>query len=293
MTIENYLQELLSFQELTPEQERTLQAHKNEITNFLREEFGGDPSIKYAGSHAKGTMIQENYDLDIVCYFPSSDTRTLKEIRDDVSVHLSKKYILEEKASAERILNLKGVTAPHSYHIDVVPGRFIEGTTDVFINIASGDKQRLQTNLKTHIDHIANSGCTEIIRLTKLWAYRNGIHIKTFILELFVIRALSGSRNKSVLKESFLKVIEEFKDEFGQVELEDPANSNNVVSRTISQSDKAMVTHIAKESFEKINNSDDLDNWKDVFKDTDSTHSTSTISTSKVVGFVPHSPWCN
>ena len=50
----------------------------------------------------------------------------------------------------------------------------------------------MQTNLKTHIDHIKNSGCVPVIRLVKLWARRNNVEIKTFVLELFVIRAVSG-----------------------------------------------------------------------------------------------------
>ena len=89
MIPENFLQELLASQDLLPEQERALQAHKKEITDFLRAEFGDVPVIKYAGSREKGTMIQDRYDLDIVCYFPSSDTRTLKQIRQDVSARLA------------------------------------------------------------------------------------------------------------------------------------------------------------------------------------------------------------
>lgn len=95
-------------------------------------------------------------------------------------------------------MDLKGSQAPVDFHIDVVPGRFIEGTTDVFLNVAYGDKQRMQTNLKTHINHIKDSGCVEIIRLVKLWAHRNNIKIKTFILELFVVKVLSEYREKAI-----------------------------------------------------------------------------------------------
>lgn len=269
-TINNYLKTLLASQDLKPEQEQTLQVHKTEVTNFLRAEFGADPKIKYAGSHEKGTMIRENYDLDIVCYFPSTDTRSLKEIRDDVSTHLSKKYVLQDKASAERIMNLKGASAPQGYHIDVVPGRFIEGSDDVFIHVAYGDKERMQTNLKTHIKHIAESGCVPVIRLVKVWAHRKNVHIKTFILELFVVEALKGSQNKSDLKASFLKVMEAFKDKFGNLQLVDPANpTGNVVSRTISSSDKAMTANAGEEAFNQIDGSDDLSDWKEVFGDQD------------------------
>ena len=69
-------------------------------------------------------MLADKYDLDIVCYFPSGDTRSLREIRADVSTHLRKKYVVQPKASAERITSLKETSTPSGYHIDVVPGRF-------------------------------------------------------------------------------------------------------------------------------------------------------------------------
>lgn len=212
-------------------------------------------------------MIRDSYDLDIVCYFPSTDTRSLKEIRQDVSDHLSKRYLMQDKASAERITNLKGSSSPHSYHIDVVPGRFIEGTKDVFLHVAYGDRERMQTNLKTHIDYIANSGCVPVIRLVKVWSNRNNVQIKTFILELFVVKSLEGFRDKGNLKLSFRKVMEAFKNDFGSTALVDPANTANPVSRLISSSDKVMVSHAAGEAFDKIEFSDNLVDWKAVFRE--------------------------
>lgn len=266
----SYLQNLLKSQDLKPEQERTLQVHKEEVASFLRAEFGDDPIIKYAGSREKGTMIRDNYDLDIVCYFPSTDTRSLKEIRGDVSDHLNKKYVMEDKASAERILSLKGSTTPHGYHIDVVPGRFIEGSSDVFLHLAGeGDKERLLTNLKTHINYISKSGCVPVIRLAKIWAHRNHIDVKTFVLELFVVDALSGSRTKDNLKISFLKVLEVMKDRFAVAQLIDPANANNIVSRLVSATSKAAVVRAAEETFNLLNDSNELADWISVLGELD------------------------
>jgi len=247
---------------------QVLHSHKDEITKFLRKEFGNDPVIKYAGSYAKGTMIQESYDLDIVCYFPSTDSRTLKEIHDDVANRLKKGYLVEEKASAVRILNLKGSTSLNDYHVDVVPGRFIEGSSDVFLHVAYGEKERMQTNLEVHINHIVKSGCVDVIKLVKLWNYRNNLTIKTFVLEIFVVRALEGFREKADLKRSFLKVIQSFKDEFESVELQDPANpTGNIISKLISPSHRILVVQAAKETFAKIEKSDQVELWKKVFRD--------------------------
>jgi hypothetical protein len=292
-TINNYLKNLLISQELTPEQERTLQAHKKEVTDFLNIEFGDDaPKIKYAGSREKGTMIRDNYDLDIVCYFPSTDARSLKEIRDDVSVHLNKKYMMQEKASAERILNLKDSTAPHSYHIDVVPGRFIADTDDVFIYLAEGDKDYLKTNLKTHIETIVNSECVPVIRLAKIWAHRNKLEIKTFVLELFVVDALKGSRTKNDLKVSFLKVMEEMKNRFTTAMIEDPANTNNVVSRLVPSSSKIIVARAAETAFNKLDGSNELLDWKTILGDILHSGLLNTPHTTSA-GLIPAAPWCD
>jgi hypothetical protein len=288
MTTEQFLQGLLTGQELTPDQENALQAHKTEVTAYLRTEFGQSPVIKYAGSREKGTLIADKYDLDVVCYFPSSDTRSLKDIRQDVSTHLRKKYVIEPKASAERILNLKGASAPIDYHVDVVPGRFIEQSKDVFLHVAYGEKERMQTNLKVHIDHIVNSGCVPVIRLAKLWAQRNHLSIKTFVLELFVVRTLSGSQSKSNLTKSFRQLLEALRDDFGQVKLVDPANTNNIVSQLVDSSTKALVSLAAKSALEAAGDSDQLEGWQAVFREARS--APAIITKGPNAGFVPHAP---
>ena len=59
-----------------------------------------------------------------------------------------------------------------------------------------------------------NSGCVPVIRLMKLWVHRNNVNIKTFVLELFVVQSLSGSRNKNNYEKVFLGTLEAFKNEF-------------------------------------------------------------------------------
>lgn len=297
MTTTKYLEKLLATQDLSEKQEKDLQSHKEEVTKFLREEFGNDPVIKYAGSREKGTMICDSYDLDIVCYFPSSDERSLKEIREDVAIRLTEKYILTHKSSAERILDLKGSEVPADFHIDVVPGRFIKDTKDVFLHVASGDKERMQTNLKVHIDHIINSGCTPIIRLVKLWTRRNNISIRTFVLELFVVHALSGYQNKGDLAKGFIKVLQAFKDDFSSTRLEDPANTNNIVSELVEDSDKRVISQAAESTLKVIEESEDIENWEKVFKDESDSSKASIASVAAATGyavggsFTPPSQW--
>ena len=63
MSPEKVLQDLLESQTLKPEQELNLKAHKKEVTDYLIAEFQEkNPTIKYAGSYEKGTMIRDCYD---------------------------------------------------------------------------------------------------------------------------------------------------------------------------------------------------------------------------------------
>ena len=103
MTDNQYLESVIKTQCLSAEELKELEQHRLEIESLLREKIGSKPIIKYAGSKAKGTMIKENYDLDMVCYFLSDEGRTLKELYEYVKGILSAKYIVEPKASALRI----------------------------------------------------------------------------------------------------------------------------------------------------------------------------------------------
>jgi hypothetical protein len=109
-------------------------------------------------------------------------------------------------------------------HIDVVPGRSVDGYEgDVFLHQDDGEKERLKTNLDTHIAHIRDSGVTDAIRLMKLWNVRNGVGAKTFVLELLVVELLK-QRKRSGLAAQLEHVWTEFRDNAEALAVEDPAN---------------------------------------------------------------------
>jgi predicted nucleotidyltransferase len=285
-----YLANLLSSQELQSEDYEKLESHRTEVESFLREEFGEDPNnpaIKLAGSVKKGTAVKESYDLDLVVYFPSSDTRTLKEIHSDVMKKLLRRYEVELKSSALRIKSLDSAGFVHDYHIDVVPGRFIsDPPKDTFLYINDPDRERLQTNLKRHIEYVTNSGCVEIIKLVKIWKKRSNVHLKTFVLELFVIDELSGYGHKDDLEKSFFKTMEGFRDNVNRL-LIDPANSANIVSKIVSDADKSLAAGAARRTMD-ILNENSAEKWQLVFKET---HPAKSFPTPTIITATPARPW--
>src|SRR5271165_2691701 len=131
MTMSNndFLREVLRAHEIQPNspEMRALQDARKEVEALLRDTFPDcSPTIRYGGSKAKGTMVLEDYDLDIVCYFPRDEDRageTIEQIYFNVREALATKYRVVEKRTALRVKN-----QDVDLFIDVVPGRFIDAS---------------------------------------------------------------------------------------------------------------------------------------------------------------------
>ena len=148
-----------------------------------------------------------------------------------MSAALQKKYHVNPRTTALRVLD-----HDNDLHIDVVPGRFIDSSeTYAFLHQNGGQKRWLQTNLDRHIKHVTESGCIEDIRLGKLWKRRVGVAVRTFPLELLVIKILNGSGIKG-LDNRFRYLLAEIAAKARDIAIEDPANSDNNVGDTMDRS---------------------------------------------------------
>ena len=268
MTADEYLSEVLASQALGDDSEelKALQTHRSDVEKLIRDNFKNTAlTIRYAGSKAKGTMNKESYDLDIVSYVASGDNtagETLENIYENHKKALGKKYIVEPKGSALRIKGCDPVNLGVDFHIDVVPGRFTDDTkTDAYLYQSGGDKTRLKTNLDVHLDHVRNSGVIDAIRIAKLWRFRNGLPVRTFVLELAVIKLLKDQKTKclSAQMEHFWT---ELRDNPANLCIEDPANPNgNDLSKCLNDNLKSQLASAAKRTLEQIKSSD----WEVVF----------------------------
>ncbi len=253
MSGNDYLEALLESQRLDESSEEwaQLDAEAVKIEAILREAFPNSRlTFTHGGSRAKRTMIREDYDLDEVAYFEHDATEpgaTLKEIYDSVASVLSEHYTVRRKRSALRLRTKDGKTL----WIDVVPGRYVDNTfTDVFIHQNEGDKERLKTNIETHIRHVRDSGCTDIIMLGKLWRTRNGLRrdLKTFPLELMVIEVLSAD-NSGDTEDRFERVLTAFADDIDSISIEDPANpTGNDLNQALSDNLRKRMAKIARDT---------------------------------------------
>jgi hypothetical protein len=266
MTDKEYLEKVLDNQKLEEGSDELtkLRERRDEIESFLREKFKDyEIKIYYAGSYKKKTLIKELYDLDLTCYFLNDCGKTLEEIYNEVAKALREKYFVKEKASALRVKSKDG---NDDFHIDVVPGRYIDkinGNTkiDVFLYRSTEDEHRLKTNLYKHLEHIRDSQLRKEIRLAKLWRIRNSLSIRTFPLELLVIKALENSEKKDQLDDRMKEFWEELRDNIDNISIIDPANSNNDLSEVFNDTVKNELSKTAKRTLEIIEES----GWEAVF----------------------------
>ena len=268
MTINSYLSEILASQALGDDSDeiKALQKHRAEVEKLLCAHFkDSSPTIRYAGSKAKGTMNKESYDLDTICYFASGDTSagdTLEDIYVNTKKALEKDYLVEQKGSALRLKGRHEKDLGVDFHIDVVPGRFTDDTkTDAYLYQSTGDKKRLKTNLDVHLKHVKESGVIDAIRLAKLWKVRNGLPIRTFVLELALIKLLKGKTDKD-LSQQMEHFWTELRDNSANLSVEDPANPNgNDLSKELDDNLKSQLASAAKRTLAQIDSS----GWEAVF----------------------------
>lgn len=268
MTNEGYLKAVVEQQSLSNDSDeiKAVWAERKKVEDLLISKFKDcNPIIRYGGSKAKGTMIRESYDLDIICYFEHDDVgagETLEEIFNNVKKALESQYLVIPKTSALRIESRDTQKYGVYFHIDVVPGRFVDDKhDDTYLHLTSGQKKYLKTNLQKHIDHVKNSGLADVIKLVKYWKIRRGLQIRTFILELLVIEVLKQSdatQLNTYLKDFWTKL----KDNIDNIKLEDPANpTGNDLSELFNESVKTNLSAHASMALKAV----EEDRWQDIF----------------------------
>jgi hypothetical protein len=240
LSTQEYLQALLDSQIVTEGELSVLRELRRRIEARLSV-FDGNPRFYYAGSYGKNTMIRENYDLDIIMYWPSNTTYNIKGIYDAVGEQLKKEFtkVVPKTVCWE-------IPFQDGFHVDVVPGRALD-TGFKEANLHRTDTgTTLKTSIKTHIDTVRSSGRRDAIRLIKLWRERKRVPFKkSFLLEMMTINGCN-STSYTNLHAQTLATLEYISGNIETVQIKDPANSNNSLSDDISAMDKAQIKMLAQ-----------------------------------------------
>jgi hypothetical protein len=186
-------------------------------------------------------MIRESYDLDIVVYWANDCDFTLQDIYKAVGDALRKHWKVVKSKTVAWELPFEG-----GFHVDVVPGRALNNTFK-YANLYRTDRTTsLQTSIKIHIDTVRNSGRRNVIRLMKLWRKRKNVPFKkSLALELITINGCSGLSADN-LENQMSATFRHIADNILSTRLVDPANTNNVISDDMTNSDKLAIQAGAK-----------------------------------------------
>jgi hypothetical protein len=252
MSAQSYLQGLLNQQDLSDLELNVLRALRGEIESQVRT-LQGVQRVLYGGSYGKDTMIRELYDLDIVVYWANDCGYTLEGIFSAVGKALRQKWNVVNPKTVAWELPFDG-----GFHVDVVPGRALDSSFK-YANLYRTDTgTSLQTSIKIHIDTVSNSGRRDAIRLMKLWRKRKNVPIKkSLVLELATIEGCKGCRTND-LGDQVWSALQYLRDTFPKARIEDPANTNNVISDDIPSQDKLAIQRIAANTLQ-------AKTWQEVF----------------------------
>lgn len=296
MSANDDLNELLEAQRIAQDSNemREMQEHRAAIEAIINDAFPGtSKTIKYGGSKAKHTMILERYDLDIIVYVHDGEDglgTTLKDIYENVAEALEKEYRVERKNCALRLSTRTSDTETQDLHIDVVPGRYVDDTrSDAYLHQNEGDKDRLKTNLQTHIDHIKNCEGRDTLKFLKLMRVRHDLEVKQFALDLLGVDLLEGKAGES-LEGQLSHVLETIRDSDGPLSIEDPANpTGNDLSDYLTDYIWADLQQVASTMLSDANSN----GWSAAYGETEVFDSAPAVIVSEALDSVdvPTQPW--
>ena len=110
-------------------------------------------------------------------------------------------------------------------------------------------------------------------------------------MEIATVKTLKDSKAKDDLSKSLQEMLTLLRDNMESMRLEDPANSNNIVSEAMSASDKSIVANKAAEALKILEDKekDELGGWQMIFDEESETGKWSgpTVITN------PSKPHCN
>ena len=235
------------------------QAKADEVKQKLQDHYG--PNVYYifsSGSFAKHTAINIKFDIDLVIPFRYDKFDTLEAMYNDVFDFLSKTYkdgttIRKQKVSI-------GLVFPKEENgylvkLDVVPGRELSqddypetNDLNLYFNedhwgYKKGSRQK--TNIQAQINHISGKTAErEIIRLLKIWKNSNNQDYKSFMLELFTIKAMKSYSGKDNLWDKLKFVMSYIADHVTDesFQLIDPGNSNNNVLSSMNSAKRTALS---------------------------------------------------
>ena len=203
--------------------------------------------ITLSGAYAKNTAITLASHADVLVALKPVPGMEMKAVFWSLFEYLTDHDLRPRTRNVSVQLQSKGLS------VDVIPA-CREGSGNVLFNKKTG--AAIVTDVAQHVHLVANSGRQQEICALKIWRERCELDFPSLYLELTVLRALEGERFGQ-LADNVLVVLRYLSNRFEQAVVRDPANSDNVLSDTLSASDKKAVAKAARDALYD-------ENWKKI-----------------------------
>lgn len=214
---------------------------KNVITGWAGFQLS---EIKLSGSCVKKTALKGKADCDLFISLKSDTVQTLGEIYKSLNERvIGKGYVT-------RLQNVSIGIKTNGLDIDLVPAKIITGYQNYHSLYLSKKNSWTKTNVDLHIQNVTLTGRQDEIMAIKIWKDCHGLKFPSIYIELVVVQALKN-KNKNQIDKNILTVLEYLRDSFVNTTVNDPANSNNVISDMIFKNQKEEIQKAAKESLEQ------------------------------------------
>ena len=190
-------------------------------------------SVSPSGSFAKGTANNSGTDIDLFISLKHDTRQTLKEIYDSLFQRMSERGFPPKHQNVSMNVKVNG------YSVDLVPAKKQDAYSEDHSLYRRKADTWTKTNVSRHIAVVRQGGRIFESRILKLWRDQKELDFPSFYLELSTIRALYG--RTGTLSENVWIVFQYLRDTFANARIEDPANTNNIISDDLTAAEKARV----------------------------------------------------
>ncbi|MGV3698277.1 hypothetical protein [Flavobacterium sp.] len=227
----------------------------------LHQKFKSDLAIapKFYGSIAKGTSISGS-DIDIQLQF-KKDSGTLADVYYSVSNFVFDEFKdrnLESVREQKHSIGMEFKIKDEIKRIDIVPVRQIEnGNNDtcLFVNNTGFFEKPTykKTNSLKQLSSLAfNFREKRIVKLLKVWKTENSLKIKSIHLEWLAKKFFEEKSISNNIEKALSDVVYFIATNIEYIRIVDPANSNNIISNTLTSEEKSNISQFCFKMIEDI-----------------------------------------
>ena len=194
-----------------------------------------------SGAYAKGTAISLCTDIDILIALKPIPGMEMRDVFWSLFEFLTGRNLRPEAHSVAMRVRHKNVK------VDLIPACLVDGKPHEHMLFHKDSAPEIRTNVAEHVHLVSSSGRAQEICALKIWRERNALDFPSLYLELTALEGLAGHRFGQ-LADNVLAVLRYISERLRKVTVRDPANEDNVISDSLTASEKQLLAKAASKA---------------------------------------------